>query len=129
MVGIAILFLSSICNLLFFKKHYSKVQKEQFREVSQLALEKNIEGYPLYSTMNRLFNFYFRESNYSIEPLDYIEIKNEKTFWLLQATPVEGENDKETQELMRNFDVLEKYEFYKGNLILFSSKSNDNSMP
>ncbi len=123
MIVATLLILFSICNLFLFRRHYDKIRKEQFREVSGLALKKNTMKLPMYSTLDWHFNYYFRNTDMQVLPLYYDKIESEQEFWLLQATPAEEGITTEINKLSEQFDLVEQYEFYKGNLILLRNKS------
>jgi len=53
------LFISLLINMAFFKQHYTRIQKSQFREASEIVLAKNKFHYPVYSRLPWHFNFIF----------------------------------------------------------------------
>ncbi len=111
---VTIISLSMVINLIFMRKHYSRIEKQQFREVSDFVKMKNSSSYPIYSLFSWHFNFYFRD--HSIKP-DYLylpDLSKVDNFWLLHADFLSPEEKKELiRSLQGEFSVMENYPFNK----------------
>jgi len=119
-----ILVLSAIINLNFFRKHYTVIRKDQFREASQLVLVKNENSYPIYSSLAWHFNFYFRETNNPVRDMSSANLSGIEKFWLLQAHFTEEDWQAEINRLAPSFKVVEKYPLIGANAILFEAQAN-----
>ena len=115
--------LSSIVNLVLIRKHYTKVQKQQFREASQLVISKNTLRYPVCSEFAWHYNFYFRDSPVQVNAFQATDLSKVDRFWLLQAeffSP--SEKDEELKKYNENFEAAEYYTFYKTRAVLMIKK-------
>lgn len=111
-----------LVNMLFFKKHYTRIHKSQFREVSELVVKKNNLNEPVYSSLPWHFNFYFRNSNYKAQDLQELSSSYDKRFWLLQAHYPDNEMIFEVNNLKTDFEIIEQYSFYQANAFLMQRK-------
>lgn len=110
--------ISMTLNLFVFRKHYFRIDKQQFREVSELIKEKN-SRYPVYSVYAWHFNFYFKDYPVKIEEFDPANLSGVNTFWLLQAeffTP--AEKDEVIDTLQGQFEIVERHPFHKTEAVL-----------
>ncbi len=122
-VLIVIVSLASFINLFFIKEHYSKIQKQQLREVSQLIKTKNKSRYPMYSSFSWEYNFYFRDDQEKVIKFDSLQ-NNQKSltkFWLLQVGSPEGE----VLKLKDQFTVVEQYSFFNANALLMEKRKRE----
>lgn len=105
--------LSSVINLIFIRKHYQKIEKQQFREASALVKQFPLT-YPVYSNVAWQYNFYFDSLSQQVNSLDLLRSSAADTLWLLQATffdPYEGEV--ELDNLKQEYEVVQLYSFHK----------------
>jgi mannosyltransferase len=117
-----ILLLSFLVNMTFFKKHYTRIQKSQFREASEIVLSRNKSHYPIYSSLPWHYNFYFRKSEDKVMDLNKVAVSHVEKFWLLQAHFSENQMEDEVTNLRENFSVIEKHPLYEANAILMGRK-------
>lgn len=123
---VSALIISSIVNLFFLRKHYSKISKTQFRESSSLVLLKNVEAAPVYSSVAWHYNFYFRNSNVKVKSVFSSEYRNDKVFWLLEGHLFyKAQHDELLKKIMEEFDVIEQYQFFDSEAHLFRAKDNE----
>jgi mannosyltransferase len=118
---IAIVF-TSMTNLIFFRKYYTKITKQQFREASALVRDKNNWHYPILTNYPWHFNYYFRHDPDSANNLGY-DLSRSDSFWLLQVemfSPVEKKE--ELENFLGSFEVAERYNFYKTDVLLLKRK-------
>jgi hypothetical protein len=109
-----------LINIIVFRNHYFRIDKQQFREASDLVKERNL-GYPVYSVFPLHFNYYFRDNPIKTNELDIKALHEVDRFWLLQAeffTPKEKEDVLES--LGGQFQVLERYPFHKTEALLLT---------
>lgn len=123
-VFIVIFSASSIINLFFVRKHYTKLQKDQYREVSEFVILKNSTNYPMYSELYWCFNFYLRHQTQKVYPLSDASMLSFDNIWLLQAHFTDEEKASEVEILKDNYNVIERYPFHNANLILLSKKKD-----
>lgn len=114
--------MSLFINMIFFKQHYTKLEKDQFREASEVVKSNNKFHYPIYSVLSWHFNFYFRDSADTVNSLYDSDLSSIETFWLLQAHYTPDEMEAETGRLSKNFIVVEKYSLYGANALLMKRK-------
>jgi len=114
--------LSALINLAFFKQHYTRLQKDQFREVAQIVKSANSLHYPIYSGLAWHFNFYFRNTQEKVIDLTTSDLSHTENFWLLQAHYTPDEMDAEIRKLRETFEVVERHSQYGANAILLKRK-------
>jgi hypothetical protein len=115
---IIVVSLVMILNLIFFRGHYVRIDKQQFREASSLVKEKNTV-YPVYSMYAWHYNFYFRDDSLRVQDLDVTNPPNENYFWLLQAEFFSPKEKTEVlQNLQRQFEIVETHSFHKTDAVL-----------
>jgi hypothetical protein len=116
-----ILVLSSIINITLFKRHYTRLAKEQYREVSKIVILKNVFNLPIYSSLSWHFGFYFRNNPVKVKDIRNVDFSVEQKFWLLQAHFTEEEMEVEVK-LLEDFRVTERHNFFGANAILMARK-------
>src|SRR5258706_1035692 len=114
--------LSSMINLAFFKQHYTRPYKDQFREAAEIVKSNNSFHRPIYSALSWNFNFYFRNTPDKVIDLATSDLSHVETFWLLQAHFPSGEMDEEIRKLNETFNVVERHAQYGANAILLKRK-------
>ena len=112
----------SVANLVFFRKHYSKIQKQQMREIALLVQEKKESSVPVYSMFAEHYQFYFNKGDtiHFSAPGRMTDIDR---FWLLQAEFFSS--DELTQELnqyLDTFEIAENHQFHKTAAVLLVRK-------
>ena len=117
-----ILVLSAIINLVFFRQHYTRLKKDQFRESSEIVLLRNTSHHPIYSNLYWHFGFYFRNNAEKVEDLGTADLSAVEAFWLLQAHFSENEMKAEITRLSENFEVIERHYFFGSKALLMRRK-------
>lgn len=117
-----ILVLSAVVNLVFFRQHYTRLRKDQFREASELVRANNKIHYPVYSTFSWHFNYYFRSEVKKVEDFYSADLSDVDRFWLLQAHDAEVEIDEIIEKQRETWDIAEKHNFYGSSAVLFLRK-------
>ena len=113
----------SVANLVIFRKHYSKIQKQQMREVALLVQQKKDAGVPVYSVFAEHYQFYFNKGD-TIHFSDPGQMTDIERFWLLQAEFFSS--DELTQELdqyLDTFEIAENHQFHKTAAVLLVRKA------
>jgi mannosyltransferase len=111
--------LSMVVNLFFFRKHYSRVQKQQFREVSSLVKSLNHRAYPVYSIYPWHFGYYFRDTGLKPQRLEDGLMPTRDSIWVIQAEFFSPEeNQKVVDPLLTEYEIVERYPFHKTEAIL-----------
>jgi uncharacterized membrane protein len=116
-----ILVLSFMVNMTYFKRHYTNLIKEQYREVSQIVISKNVFNVPIYSSLSWHFSFYFRNNPIKVKDIGQVDFSHEQKFWLLQAHYSEEEMEAEVKSL-KDFKVTERHNLFGANAILMARK-------
>ena len=109
--------------MIFFKEHYTRIQKSQFREASKIVLSKNQSHFRIYSNLPWHFNFYFREVSDKVADFHDANASREERFWLLLGHLPKAEMDAEISKIEEAFVVIEKYSFYEANAMLLMPKT------
>ncbi len=113
---------SSLVNLTFFRKHYTKIQKQQMREAAQFVQQKNKKGIPVYSAFPEHYQFYYHNSG-GIDYPTQAELDQTDQFWLLQANFFSpDEFSQELRQYEDSFDVIENHQFHKTAAVLLVRK-------
>lgn len=121
-----ILFISFLINMIFFKEHYTRIQKSQFREASKIVLSKNQSHYRIYSNVPWHFSFYFKEGNDKVADFNATNLFRGEKFWLLLGHLHRAEMDAEISKIEETFIVIEKYSFYETSSMLLMPKNSKN---
>jgi hypothetical protein len=117
--------LAAILNLIIFRKHYTKVTKQQFRETSQVIKEKNSVHYPVYSSCAWHFNFYFRGDSQKVLELSQADLSAIEGFWLLQVQFFNpAEMNQGLERFLHDFEVSETYSFKSTNAVFLKRRKN-----
>lgn len=109
-------------NMIFFKKHYTRLDKDQFRESSEVVKANNQSHYPIYSALPWHFNYYFRNQPEKVARLNKPDLASLEYFWLLQGHYNPDQMETEILELKENFKIVEKKTFLGSNAVLFKRK-------
>jgi len=114
--------LSSLINLLFLTEHYTKVQKQQIREVSNFVKTNNKAQHAVFSSSSREFNFYFPDPGSTVNPLDSLDRIMDLSVidkaWILRINP----SEEELLILSGKFRMLEKHSFHETEALLIQKK-------
>jgi mannosyltransferase len=106
-------------NLFVFRKHYTKVQKQQIRELSAMVMADR--SVPIVSAYSWHLNFYFRDEPRKVEYLVTDNLPDR--FWLLQLEFFDkAEMEKELGSLSGDFDVVKTQDFFKVRGVLLARK-------
>lgn len=114
--------LSFIVNMMFFKQHYTRIEKDQFREVSEYVISNNVHHYPICSSLPWHLNFYFRNQPEKVEDIHHTDLASIDMFWLLQAHINEQQQAWEDAVLDGKFVVVERHTFFGANALLMKRK-------
>ncbi|MBI1770274.1 MAG: glycosyltransferase family 39 protein [Bacteroidetes bacterium] len=116
------LFVSLLINLTFFKKHYTRITKDQYRECSLFVINNNKQHYPIYAPdpLSWHFNYYFRNETNKVTSID--ERKSSGNCWLLQSHFSVKERETSLKMLSNEYIILEKHTFFKAEAILMQHK-------
>ena len=117
-----ILVISALVNIVFFRQHYTRLKKDQYREASEIVLANNKSNYPVYSTLSWHYSFYFRNSDDKVRDFYTADFSSTDQFWLLQAHSSEDEMEADIKRLNENFNIIERHSFFGTNAILFGAK-------
>lgn len=117
-----ILILSALINLGFFRQHYTRLKKDQFREASEIVLSRNTSHYPIYSNLPWHFGYYFRGNPEKVEDLNTLNLFLVKDFWILQAHASDDEMDGVTSKLQVDCEIVEKHTLFGARALLFVRK-------
>jgi uncharacterized membrane protein len=117
-----ILILSFMVNMAFFKKHYTRIQKSQFREASDIVLVENKFGYPVYSSLPWHYNFYFRKNQAKVLDLNTADLSHIQRFWILQAHYSIEEREALIKNLNKRFSIVEYHSFYEADAVLLERR-------
>lgn len=110
---------SMVLNLWFGRKHYSTIDKQQFREVSQLVKTKNTASLPVYSPYPWHFNFYFRSHPLQVNSLNDADLSENNMVWVLYAEFFSREERSEIiAPLLKDFEIAESFAFHKTEALL-----------
>ncbi len=118
----ALLTLGMMVNMAFFKQHYTRLHKDQFREASEIVISRNQAGYPVLSGLPWHFNFYFRNIPDKVKDLNAFDLSRVESFWLLQAHYSPDEMEAEIRKLSETFDVVENHPQYGANALLMKRR-------
>ena len=119
---VLLLTISAIGNLFFFRNYYTRVKKDQWREASEIVINKNKSHFPIYSTVAWHFTFYFRNQPEKINDLYSSDLSGTEKFWFLVAHLNEEEQDTQIRGLEEGFKMTERYTFFGANAVLFERK-------
>jgi uncharacterized membrane protein len=117
--ALSIILFSSLLNLTWRINFYYRIEKSQYREITQLVKDKNTNELPVLSAFSWHFNFYFRNYRYKVAQLPAQNFPTK--FWLLQShSPIEM--SKELNNLKKDFQVKESINLYQTNAYLLQAK-------
>ena len=116
------LVLSAMINLAFFKQHYTRLQKDQFREAAETVKAANPLHYPIYSGFPWHFNFYFRNIPDKVRDINDSDLSHVTNFWLLQGHYTSDQMNAEIMKLSENFEIVEKHSQFGANAVLLKRK-------
>jgi uncharacterized membrane protein len=119
----------SLANLVFFRKHYTKIQKTQIREAALLVKNKNDRNTPVLSTYCDYYQYYFN-NGMTILRADTSLVSKEDRFWLLQLQALSPEELTQELKLFEDkFNVAESHQFHGTAAILLTRKPKMNPEP
>ncbi len=113
-------FVLSIANLFLFRKHFTKIKKQQMREAA--AAVKQGADAPVVATYSEYYQYYFNEGT-TVMPANNPQLSVQDRFWLLHIRFFSA--DELAQELKPfedNFDVTERHEFHHAAAVLLTRK-------
>lgn len=121
-----ILLLSAMVNLVFFRQHFTRLKKDQFREASEIVLNRNTSHYPIYSNLFWHFGFYFRNNPEKVKDLKTVDLSTVRDFWILQAHASDDEMNAQIVEFDKHYNVFERHSFYGANAVHMRRKRSSN---
>lgn len=110
----------SVANLIFFRKHYIKIQKQQMREAALVVKDKNYSNTPVLAVSNDYYQYYFR-NGISVLPADPSMVSKFDQFWLLQIQFFSPEElAQEIKVFESEFKVAEHHQFHHATAVLLT---------
>jgi len=113
---------SSMTNLFLMRRYYSKITKEQWREVSNYVIVKNSGNHPVISPLNWHFAFYFKDQPYPVVYFKADEMQRHSRFWFIVAHLPDEEMEAQIKTISTDFIPLERKDFYGAIAVLFENK-------
>ncbi len=118
----------SLVNLIFFRKHYTKIQKQQMREAALFVQQNKKGNTPVYSQFAEYYQYYFRNAE-KIGFADPNQLSHTDRFWLLQARFFSPEEfTQELKQYENSFDVIENRQFHNTAAVLLVRRDQDKPM-
>lgn len=117
----SILVFSSVANLFFIRKHYTRITKQQFREVAATVKQKNVSGVPVMTTFPWHYSYYFTGSSLTAEPIHAVE-DSVTSFWLMPVQTFSKQEIEDEVNKFPEFQIKERYPFNKTEAILMVRK-------
>lgn len=113
----AAILVSSILNLTWHLNYYNRIEKAQYREVSELVKKENVKNLPIYSSFSWHWNFYFKNTSNKVQQLSPENLPDH--FWLVQSHS-EQEMRKEISILLNRFSIVTSYKMHQANAFLLT---------
>jgi uncharacterized membrane protein len=108
----------SVCvTLIFFKQHYTRLEKQQFREVSQLVIEKNTPHLPMLSLRDWHFNHYFRDQPDKVQNLAAADLSGIDEFWFLHVVFFADQLEQDIKTYAPDFEIAEHHQLHQAGLV------------
>jgi hypothetical protein len=126
-IVIAAAALSTFVNLVFVKEFYTRIVKNQFREVVQEVMKRNT-GVRMYSNQSWHYNFYFEYLRAPYRVTDNYEVnfeealRGEQSVWVLHGHITQGVNEAQQQYLNENFVLKEQLLYQDAKALLYERK-------
>jgi hypothetical protein len=114
--------LAAMINLAFFKQHYTRLTKDQFREASELVISKNQYHNPVYAERPWRFVFYFRNCVDKVNDLDRKHMPEAQKFWLIQTNIWPEHAAEELKYLDSNFNIADQYHLFNADVYLMERR-------
>ena len=116
--------LSMVINLIFMRKHYTRIEKQQFREVSNLVKQRNTDSTPVFSVYPWHYNYYFRLHPLDVNDVNATDFSHVGKFWLLQAEFFSPDEKTEIiNRFQEEFEIAERHPFHKAEAVLLVRKT------
>jgi uncharacterized membrane protein len=112
----------AVANLIFMRKHYTKITKQQFRETSYAVQEKNRSLLPVFSQYPWHYNYYFSDQAQKVASLP--DSLSAESFWLLQVEFFSPEANEEEIRKLSSYQVTEMHSFKDTRAILLTRKQD-----
>lgn len=116
-------------SIFVIKDYYTKVRKQQWREVVKTIVREQSEPSVIFSYYSWHYNYYFKSlhtGKHSTYPLDVNyadELRKVNYVWLIQGHEGGLGARKEDLDLIyKDFDVYKKFEYYQAGAVLFKRK-------
>jgi hypothetical protein len=101
----------SVVNLFVFRKYYSRLTKQQFRECAMIVKEKDSDHSLIFTAYPWHWSYYFKNAAVQPSAIDGNEMSRLDKFWLLQVQMFSSSNlDNEIKEFP-TFHVAAFYDF------------------
>jgi len=113
----------SIVNISLVRKYYSKITKEQWREVSNCVIAMNTENLPIFSPLRWHFSFYFKDQMGTLNDFSLDQMQKTDRFWYVVAHIREDEVEAQINTLTSDFVPVQRKDFYGATAVLFEHKS------
>lgn len=112
---------SSIANLLFIRKHYSKITKQQFREAAAVVKQKNTSGLPVMTTFPWHYSYYFNHTEIVPEQVGILP-DTVNSFWLLPVQTFSAQEIENEISKFPGFEIKQRHSFNATEAILMVKK-------
>jgi multisubunit Na+/H+ antiporter MnhC subunit len=125
---IAAIFVSTAINLVFFNRYYTRITKNQFREVSQEVIKKNVNRVKVYSDQAWHYGFYFSQykAPYPLNDalgIDFQQaLATEQQVWVLRGHILKGVDEAQQKYLDEHFELKDQIIRHDASAYLYARK-------
>jgi uncharacterized membrane protein len=111
---LAAIFISTILNLLFFNRYYTRITKNQFREITQEVLKRNTNHAKVYSDQAWHYGFYFNQYKAPYQLNETLGVNfnqalaTERQVWVLRGHILKGVDETQQQYLDQHYDLIDQ---------------------
>jgi mannosyltransferase len=132
---LSVLTVSFAINIFGVSKHYTKIDKAQWREAAAVVIEKNNGATKVYSNQEWWYNYFFYFVNppikvlgqYSVNeakelPVFIEQVGNENELWVLSGEGMTGLNKLQQEYVDQHFTVKEKYIYFGASAVLYTKR-------
>lgn len=125
---VAAVFLSTTINFAFFNRYYTRITKNQFREVSQEVIERNNNCAKVYSDQAWHYGFYFSQyaASYMLNETLGVDFEkalaNERQVWVLRGHILKGVDEVQQKYLDEHFRLRDHVTRHAASAYLYERK-------
>ncbi len=121
-VIVALLIVIPVVNLFAFRKYYSKVTKQQFREAARLVQKQNPK-IPVFTTFPWHLGYYFHGLEHKPQPFEVQTMSSMNKFWLVQIQILSKQELADQLALLTGYRVAERHSFHQVEALLMVKDS------